>query len=160
MADPKIKFKRSSVAGKVPTTAQLPLGELAINTYDGKLFLQRDTGGVGVGTTVVEVGAENWDIITTTYTASSNENLVADTSGGAFTITLPASPSTGDVVRFADGDDWDTYNLTIGRNGNTIDGQAQNLILDVSTLVTLIYDGSTWQVYSQVGPEGPQGTQG
>ena len=36
MADPIIKFKRSAVAGKKPTIEQLPLGELAINTYDGK----------------------------------------------------------------------------------------------------------------------------
>ena len=30
-----IKVKQSSVAGKVPTTAQLQLGELALNTTDG-----------------------------------------------------------------------------------------------------------------------------
>jgi len=56
MADPIIKFKRSAVAGKKPTLAQLPLGELAINTYDGKLFLRQDTGGVGIATRVVEIG--------------------------------------------------------------------------------------------------------
>lgn len=52
MASPKIKFKRSSVASKRPTLANLELGELALNTYDGKLFLRRDTGGIGIGTTV------------------------------------------------------------------------------------------------------------
>jgi len=57
MADPIIRFKRSAVAGKKPTLEQLPLGELAINTYDGKLFLQQDRGGVGIATRVVEVGA-------------------------------------------------------------------------------------------------------
>ena len=56
MADPIIKFKRSAVAGKKPTIEQLPLGELAINTYDGKLFLRQDTGGVGIATRVVEIG--------------------------------------------------------------------------------------------------------
>lgn len=39
-----VKMKRSGVAGKVPTTAQLELGELAVNTYDGRLFLKRDDG--------------------------------------------------------------------------------------------------------------------
>lgn len=34
----KIKLKQSSVSGKVPTTTDLDLGELGINTYDGKLF--------------------------------------------------------------------------------------------------------------------------
>ena len=55
MADPIIKFKRSAVPGKKPTVEQLPLGELAINTYDGKLFLRQDTGGVGISTRVVEI---------------------------------------------------------------------------------------------------------
>lgn len=41
-----IKVKQSSVAAKVPTTAQLALGELAINTTDGKLFLKKNVGGV------------------------------------------------------------------------------------------------------------------
>jgi len=50
----KLLSKRSAVPGKVPTTAQIDLGELAINTRDGKLFLKRDNGN---GTfTIVELG--------------------------------------------------------------------------------------------------------
>lgn len=41
-----VKLKQSAVAGKVPTTGQLDLGELAINTNDGKLFLKKNVGGV------------------------------------------------------------------------------------------------------------------
>lgn len=48
-----IKIKQSAVASKVPTTAQLALGELAINTWDGKLFLKKDNGTASI----VEVGA-------------------------------------------------------------------------------------------------------
>ena len=33
-----IKLKRSSTPNNVPTTGQLELGEVAINTYDGKIF--------------------------------------------------------------------------------------------------------------------------
>lgn len=36
-----IILKRSNVAGKTPTTSSLSVGELAINTYDGKVFLQK-----------------------------------------------------------------------------------------------------------------------
>ena len=36
-----IKLRRSAVPSKVPTIAQLGLGELAINTHDGKMFLKR-----------------------------------------------------------------------------------------------------------------------
>ena len=38
----KIKHKRSSVAGNVPSTVQLESGELAINTADGSVYLLRD----------------------------------------------------------------------------------------------------------------------
>ena len=46
------RIKRSAVEGKRPQNADLELGELALNTYDGRLFAKKDTGGVGVGTTV------------------------------------------------------------------------------------------------------------
>jgi hypothetical protein len=36
-----IKIRRSAVAGRIPTTSDLALGELALNTYDGKIFLKR-----------------------------------------------------------------------------------------------------------------------
>lgn len=36
-----IKLKRSAVPGRVPTTAQLELGELAINTADGKIYIKQ-----------------------------------------------------------------------------------------------------------------------
>ena len=39
-----IRLKRSAVAGKVPTTSDLSLGELGMNTFDGALYMQRDTG--------------------------------------------------------------------------------------------------------------------
>jgi hypothetical protein len=57
MADPKIRIRKSSVPGKKPTIPQLDLGELAINFYDGKVFLKQDQGIVGVGTRIIEVGA-------------------------------------------------------------------------------------------------------
>jgi len=51
-----IKFKRSSVAGKIPTTGQLPVGELAINTADGIVYTQKDDGSIvpvaGAGSSV------------------------------------------------------------------------------------------------------------
>ncbi len=47
-----IKLKRSSVAAKVPTTADLDLGELALNTNDGKLYTKKDNGTAAI----VEIG--------------------------------------------------------------------------------------------------------
>lgn len=48
-----ILIKRSSTPGASPTTGDLELGELAINTYDGKLYAKKDDGSASV----VEIGA-------------------------------------------------------------------------------------------------------
>ena len=54
MADPKIRIRRSATPNKVPLTSQLQLGELAINTFDGKLYLEQDqTGASGIATVIV-----------------------------------------------------------------------------------------------------------
>ena len=47
-----IILKRSATPGKVPTTAQLALGEIAINTYDGLIYIKKDNGTPSV----VQVG--------------------------------------------------------------------------------------------------------
>ena len=47
-----IKLKRSAVAGKAPLPADLELGELAVNTHDGKLYLKQDSGTPAI----VEIG--------------------------------------------------------------------------------------------------------
>ena len=39
-----IKLKRSATEGKVPSTSNLALGELAVNTYDGRLFFKKNDG--------------------------------------------------------------------------------------------------------------------
>ena len=54
MASPQIRIKRTAVSGRVPTTAQLELGELAINTTDGKLFLKKSYNSVE---SIIDVGS-------------------------------------------------------------------------------------------------------
>ena len=59
-----------------------------------------------------------WTIKTTTYTAVSGNNIQANTTGGAFTITLPSTPSAGAIVRIADyAGSFPTNALTIDWNG-------------------------------------------
>ena len=71
MPAPKIKIKRSNVAGKVPHYPNtLDLGEFAINTADGKVFIAAGVNGVGVGTTVREVGLSTENVLA--------QNLVVD----------------------------------------------------------------------------------
>ena len=60
-------------------------------------------------------------IKTATFTATSGEGYFCNTSGGAFTVNLPASPSAGDIVAVADyARTFNSNNLTIGRNSEPI----------------------------------------
>jgi hypothetical protein len=67
MADPKIYIRRSAAPGKVPTDSQLSLGELAVNTRDGKLYLKQDQTAVGLGSTVVAVNPWSVGVGTNSY---------------------------------------------------------------------------------------------
>ena len=64
MADPRIRIKRSSVSGRIPSANDVPLGELALNTYDGKLYASKN---VGIGTTVFAVNPWSVGVGSDTY---------------------------------------------------------------------------------------------
>ena len=92
---------------------------------------------------------------TSNVTAVDKQGIVADTQGGTFTVTLPASPTVNMQVVIADGWQFGTTNLTVARNGATIEGLSEDLILDITgVMVWFIYDGTTWETYAQVGGAG------
>jgi hypothetical protein len=122
----------------------------AIATLIGDRIKAASSGGGGDVT---------WVLRTSNVTATAPSAVIADTSGGAWTLTLPASPSIGDYVQLLDGADWSANNLTVARNGETIDGDAADLVMNIGNIaVDLIYDGTTWQIAAQVGAQG--GAQG
>jgi hypothetical protein len=90
-------------------------------------------------------GAPSWAIKTSAYTAVSSDHLACNTSGGAFTVTLPATPSANDYVSFADyGQSWGTNNLTIARNSVNIEGAASDLVYSTTGApFTLTYIDAT-----------------
>jgi hypothetical protein len=70
---------------------------------------------------------------TATFTAEAGRRYLLNTAGGAFTMTLPSSPSVGDLVGFADySGTFGTFTLTIGRNSQMIVGASSDLLCDVS----------------------------
>ena len=77
-----------------------------------------------------------------------NDRCLADTSGGAFTLTLPASGTllVNDSVQFIDvTGSFGVNNLTVARNGAKIQNLDEDLLLDINnSAVTLIYTGSTY----------------
>ena len=82
--------------------------------------------------------------------AVSGVGYFADTSGGSFTVTLPTSPSAGDVVGIQDyTGTFGTNELTVGRNSQKINSAAADLVLGKSNSgVQLIYVDVTegWRV--------------
>jgi len=105
----------------------------------------------------------NWTKITANTTATTKKQYITDTTGGAFTVTLPTTPApaAGDYVYFVDAGDWAANNLTISPNGYTINGSVTNLVCNVKGLmIQLLYDGTTWKVVSNIGPQGPIGATG
>jgi len=90
MATP-FRLKRSSVTGKRPTLTDLQIGELAFNFYDGHLFAERDTGGVGIGTTVAlltpwkeNFGGGSIEYVGTVTATTYHGNQVIGTPAGGF----------------------------------------------------------------------------
>jgi hypothetical protein len=66
------------------------------------------------------------------FTADVGRGYLCDTSGGVFTMTLPASPVKGDQIGFVDyGSSFATFNMTMGRGGNKIMNLEQDLICDI-----------------------------
>ena len=85
---------------------------------------------------------------TTTYTAVAGDNIFADTSAGAFTITLPSSPTQGDEVSFIDSEGtFDTNNLTIEPGSEKIMAQTagDEMVVDTNNAAfALVYQDSTY----------------
>jgi len=103
-----LKLKRSAVAGRVPTTSDLQLGELGLNTYDGKLYTRKDNGSVSIvelsggagggasGGGTDKVFYENDQTITTSYTLTASKNAVTAgpvTINSSITVTVPSGSS-------------------------------------------------------------------
>jgi hypothetical protein len=88
-----ITLKRSSVQGKVPVVGDLALGEIALNTYDGKLFIKKNVGGIE---SIIDVTAN------TNLTLTSNSSTVSVNSDRGTDVTILAANATTAGVLTAD----------------------------------------------------------
>jgi hypothetical protein len=144
----KFLLKKSSVVAKVPTTSDLEYGEIALNYADEKLYFKNSSNAIK-SFSVLGVATLTWTKKTTNYTAVNGDQIIADTTSGTFTITLPTSPTTGNIVTIVDGANWKTTNLTVARNGSTIEGLSEDLLIDIGGIrIDIIFDGTTWEVYT------------
>jgi hypothetical protein len=83
------------------------------------------------------------------YTAVNGDRIPCNTSAGAFSITLPATPSAGNQIELTDsGGTFATNHLTIARNGSTIMGLSEDMTVSTNNIgFGLVYTGSTWRIF-------------
>lgn len=89
---------------------------------------------------------------TTTYTATAFQRIPCDTSTSAFTLTLPSTPTAGDMVEAHDiGGAWATNNLTVSGNGKNINGASTFLGNVNNGGMIFTYLGTEWRATNAYG---------
>ena len=98
-------------------------------------------GVVSCGTTMLDqgvfnnIGAVTWDTTAKTgnFTGVSGNGYFVNTTSGSITVTLPSSPSAGNIVGIKDyANTAGTNKIVVGRNGSNIQGTAANFDLVTS----------------------------
>lgn len=106
-----INFKRSSTQNAVPTTSDLSLGEVAINTYHGRMYTEKNDGSAAV----IEIGSSPKTLsVNDAYsfpTSDGTSNQILQTNGSG-TLTFVSAASSGVV----------TFTYTIGSTVTVISG--------------------------------------
>ena len=138
----KLYFLRNASASNKITARLGSSGNTFVLNPSRNVFLTTD----GTNWFELQTQGSDWLTKTGTYTAFAGDKIFVNTSSSAFTITLPASPSVGDEVRFLDlANTFDTNNLTVGRNSEKIDGATSDLtVATEGAAFALVYSGSTY----------------
>ena len=124
-----VKLKRTAVSGKVPSTSNLELGELAINTYDGRIFFEKDSGTPSIEQ-VVTTNSQ------TTGSINLNGNVTASYFFGDGSGLSNISTDIGEVATVTSSFD-NLSTINVGHNFNS-----KNVIVSV-------YDNNDNQIIPQ-----------
>lgn len=166
-------LKRSSVANKVPTTSDLALGELGLNTNDGKLYLKKDSGtpaivevavkdasgNLGIGTAPsarlhllatteqlrAAYDASNYLSVTVGSTGGVTLDAVGSGAGFTFSDAITVSGASGRVYL-----NTDSGSISLGR----IDGSASTPYIDFNAGATAVDYDVRLKVQSPTGTVG------
>src|SRR6056300_1536251 len=85
-----VKLKRSAVTGNSPSTSQLELGEVALNTFDGNLFFKKDDGSESIVSVVTEDGTQTLENKTLNDVALTGTVSFAGSSGSTGQVLVSA----------------------------------------------------------------------
>jgi hypothetical protein len=155
-----IQVKRSAVPAKVPTTSDLALGEIAVNTYDGKMYIKKDDGTASI-VTINAGGGGSGDVVgpasatdnalarydSTTGKLIQNSVGILDDSGNLTGINSITDPdyvtfNTSYATGLTTGQlGWDSTNNSLAfgmANGNIVQhiGEDQYLYIKASATIT------------------------
>ena len=148
------KIKVDAVESRNGTLTLGGTGDTVVYTAGSIPNSSLDNSAITINGTAISLGSSgtipvgiDWQssIKAANFTAAAGEGYFVNTTSGAITATLPASPSAGDQVAFKDyASTFDTNNLTIGRNGKNIEGAASDLTISVEGAGnSLVYVDST-----------------
>ena len=127
-----IKLRRSSTEGKVPTTAQLSLGELAINTYDGRIFFEKNDGSATIE-----------HILTTDSITTGSITLTGTVTTGTLTLSgLSAQNSEATSLMINGSGVVGTRELGSNAFTSTTIGTTTNALTDGTGIADFSFDGS------------------
>ena len=147
-----VKLKRSAVSGRNPTTSDLELGEVALNTYDGNLFFKRDQNGQE---SIVTVVSENntQTLSNKTFSDDTTFNQNVDITGN-LTITGDLDLSaTGAGIIDDQGSDGSSNQILIStgsgvrwvaNTSGTLSGLTDVNLSGLTTNQILKYNGTIW----------------
>ena len=162
-----IQFKRSSTQNAVPVTSDLSLGEIAVNTYHGRFYTEKNDGSAAI----VEVGSNpssltiNDALVFPTADGSSGQLLSTDGSGNLDFIDAASSAltqfyytvtSSTQTVFSGSDDNSNTLSYTAGLEGVYLNGiklvSGSDYVTTSTTVITLqanAVSGDILQVVAQ-----------
>jgi hypothetical protein len=133
----------ATVGGGAGKTVTVDATTVTLGRCGGTVSLASGATQSGFGRT----GTVDWCTTakTSPFTAVNGDGFFVNTTSGSITVTLPASPSAGDIVAFKDyANTWDCNAVIVCRNGSKIRGDCANATLSTEAQsVTLIYVDGT-----------------
>src|SRR6056300_1694087 len=164
-----IKLKRSNTAGNLPTTSDLALGEVAINTKDGKFFLRKHVDGTDSGDAITAYapqglnvyGTQTFEVKVITKTASHPQFGTGSANGysidgleSPFIVLVPGntykfdqsdSSNTGHPLAFyLEEDKTTSYSTGVTTNGTPgSSGAYTQIVASTNTPQVLYYQCSS-----------------
>jgi hypothetical protein len=128
-----VVLKRSAVTGRNPTTSDLALGELALNTYDGNLFFKKDSGTASIVTVATLAGTQTLTNKTLTSPSLSSPTITGTlTAGGTTGTNGQLLASTGSGLQW------------VTRDVSTLDSLTDVTISSATAGQVLKFSGSAW----------------